>query len=105
MAWVALFTSTAGAQVSSAPTARPNLADSSVVVLMRLARQGRFPDEAIVEILRQETQAYPESKRRALADSVADLAIGLPGSAISAVGVMKRWGRFCASGRGACGSL
>lgn len=79
-------------QVPNAAIRHPALADSSVPALMKLARRGTFPDEAAVEILRQGTRAYPEGKRLALADSIAELAINLRGSAVSAVGTIKRWG-------------
>lgn len=86
----ALLGSATGGQVPAA--ARPPLSDSSVSALMRLARRGSFPDAAAIEILRQLTQSYPETKRRALADSITSLAINLSGAAITAVGVIRQSG-------------
>lgn len=80
-----------GAQIPNSAVSRSTLADSSVPALMRLARRGQFPDEAVTDVLRQRSQAYPEAKRRELADSIANLAIHVSGAA-TAVGVLKRWG-------------
>ena len=87
-----VFACVAGAQIPKAVVGRPTLADSSVSALMRLARQGSFPRDAAVEILRQGTQRYPQGKRLALADSITAFAIQLRGAAISAVGTIKQWG-------------
>ena len=94
LAFLCAFNVPAG--IASAQTGNrsrhPSLADSSVSVFMRYARQGHLASDVAVEILRQGTQSYPDEKRRALADSLASLAIGLNGPAISAVGAIKQWG-------------
>ena len=70
---------------------RPGWADSTPPQIMKLARGG-FPDDIVIEVLRQRHQAYPAAKRRELADSVVALALRVPGAADAAVSAIAESG-------------
>lgn len=65
------------------PVPRSAWVDSGVPHIMARARTG-FPDDVVVDILRQRSGPQPAAKRDELADSIVALAIRTPG-AISAV--------------------
>lgn len=84
LAAIAGFSGIASSQQGGAG-ARPAFADSTPKRIMALARHGAYPDQVVLEVLRQRNQAYPAAKRLELMDSVVALVSGMRGAADAAL--------------------